>query len=93
MSRQMLNEKTFQNVPHLEPITIPGRPDVAPKVMTIEGTIGATDLKLLMVTDNIADAMAHIHQHGIEPFGLRRRVVKPSPLLGERNPVRSLPIL
>jgi len=39
MSRQMLNEKTFQNVPHLQPITIPGRPDVAPRVMTLEGTI------------------------------------------------------
>ncbi len=39
MSRQMLNEKTFQNVPHLEPITIPGRPDVAPTVMTLNGTI------------------------------------------------------
>jgi uncharacterized YccA/Bax inhibitor family protein len=39
MSRQMLNERTFQNVPHLEPITIPGRPDVRPKVMTLEGTI------------------------------------------------------
>jgi hypothetical protein len=80
------------------PIVLIGRSYWQPFVdmlshMTIEGTIGASDLKLLMVTDSIADAMAHIHQHGIEPFGLRRRVVKPSPLLGERNPLRSLPIL
>jgi hypothetical protein len=75
------------------PIVLIGRSYWQPFVdmlthMTIEGTIGADDLKLLMVTDSIADAMAHVHQHGIEPFGLRRRLVKPSPLLGERNPVR-----
>ncbi len=48
MSRQMLNEKTFQNVPHLEPITIPGRPDVAPKVMTLEGTIWRSAFLLVL---------------------------------------------
>ncbi len=39
-----------------------------------------------MVTDSVPEAMAHIQQHAIEPFGLRRRVLKPSPLLGERAP-------
>lgn len=48
MSRQMLNEKTFQNTPHLEPITIPGRPDVAPKVMTLEGTIWRSAFLLVL---------------------------------------------
>lgn len=57
--------------------------------MTIEGTVGTNDLKLLMVTDDVSDAMAHIRRYAIEPFGLRRRVMKPSPLLGERRPQRS----
>jgi uncharacterized YccA/Bax inhibitor family protein len=48
VSRQMLNEKTFQNTPHLEPITIPGRPDVAPKVMTLEGTIWRSAFLLVL---------------------------------------------
>ena len=72
------------------PIVLIGRTYWQPFVdmlshMTIEGTIGTAELKLLMVTDSVADAMAHIHQHAIEPFGLRRRVLKPSPLLGERR--------
>ena len=70
------------------PIVLIGRDYWQPFVdmlshMTIAGTVGAKDLKLLMVTDDVADAMAHITRHGIEPFGLRRRVLKPSPLLGE----------
>jgi len=55
--------------------------------MTIEGTVGTNDLKLLMVTDDVSDAMAHIRRYAIEPFGLRRRVLNPSPLLGERRAV------
>ena len=70
------------------PIVLIGREYWQPFVdmlshMTIEGTVGPNDLKLLMVTDSVADAMAHIQRHAIEPFGLRRRVLKPSPLLGE----------
>ena len=70
------------------PIVLIGRDYWQPFVdmlshMTIAGTVGVNDLKLLMVTDDVADAMAHITRHGIKPFGLRRRVLKPSPLLGE----------
>ena len=65
--------------------------DAAPRVyhMTIEGTVGTNDLKLLMVTDDVSDAMAHIRRYAIESFGLRRRVMKPSPLLGEGSALRS----
>jgi uncharacterized protein (TIGR00730 family) len=34
-------------------------------------TISAADLKLVMVTDSIDDAMAHIRKHAVEKFGLR----------------------
>jgi uncharacterized YccA/Bax inhibitor family protein len=50
----MLNETTFKGVPHLEPITIPGRPDVAPKVMTIEGTIWRAAFLLLLAVGSAA---------------------------------------
>ena len=73
------------------PIVLIGRDYWQPFVdmlshMTTAGTVGTVDLKLLMVTDSVADAMAHIQHYAIEPFGLRRRVLKPSPLLGERGP-------
>ena len=48
MSHQMLNEKTFQNVPHLEPITVPGRPDVMPRAMSLNGTIGRAAFLLVL---------------------------------------------
>jgi uncharacterized protein (TIGR00730 family) len=72
------------------PIVLIGRDYWQPFVdllshMTIEGTVGAHDLKLLMVTDDVSDAVAHIRRYAIEPFGLRRRVMKPSTFLGERN--------
>ena len=54
--------------------------------MATAGTVGTADLKLLMVTDSVPEAMAHLQRYAIEPFGLRRRVLKPSPLLGERAP-------
>ncbi len=54
------------------------------KEMVAHGTVSATDLDLFLVTDNIADAMAHIEHHAIRRFGLtRRRVVPPSKWLGE----------
>ena len=37
------------------------------------GTISPYDLDLLMVTDSVEEAMAHIQRHAIERFGLRRR--------------------
>ena len=51
--------------------------------MAAEGTIGLDDLRLMLVTDDIDEATAHIRRHAIDAFGLRRHVYKPSPLLGE----------
>ena len=48
------------------------------KEMVASGTISVTDLDLFLVTDNIADAMAHIEHHAITRFGLRRRKMPPA---------------
>lgn len=45
------------------------------------GSIGAKDLDLLMVTDDLDAAMAHIEANAVEPFGLKR--IRPNVLLGE----------
>ena len=51
------------------------------------GTISATDLHLMLVTDSVEEAMAHIDQKAVVGFGLtRRRRPRPSILLGERGP-------
>jgi hypothetical protein len=48
------------------------------------GTIDDADLKLLLVTDNIGDALEHIRTHAVEQFGLVERRMTPSRVLGER---------
>ena len=45
------------------------------------GAIGAKDLDLLCVTDDLDAAMAHIESRAVEPFGLKR--VRPRRWLGE----------
>ena len=45
------------------------------------GAISAKDLDLLLVTDDLDAAMAHIEANAVEPFGLRR--VRPRRWLGE----------
>src|SRR5215468_6533369 len=42
--------------------------------MARAGTIGESDLRLFMITDSVAEAMAHIEQHAIQKFGLTRAV-------------------
>ena len=37
-----------------------------------ERTIEATDLNLLLITDSVEEAMAHIQKHAVEKFGLRK---------------------
>ncbi len=37
-----------------------------------ERTIEAADLNLLLVTDSVEEAMAHIQKHAVEKFGLRK---------------------
>ena len=47
------------------------------------GTVGAEDLQLLLITDDLKEALAHIKRHAIEEFGLAPKPPKPSRLLGE----------
>ncbi|HEY6329585.1 MAG TPA: TIGR00730 family Rossman fold protein [Blastocatellia bacterium] len=42
------------------------------KQMVDAGTIAASDLDLLLITDSVDQAMAHLKKHAIEQFGLRR---------------------
>jgi predicted Rossmann-fold nucleotide-binding protein len=53
--------------------------------LAAERAIDAKDLDLLLVTDSVSEALAHIQRHAVERFGLRRRRVRPSPWLGERE--------
>ncbi|MFZ4987069.1 MAG: TIGR00730 family Rossman fold protein [Blastocatellia bacterium] len=50
-----------------------------------EKTISPTDLDLLLVTDSVEEAIAHIEYHAVNRFGFRR-VFKPLRLLGEKLP-------
>ena len=52
--------------------------------MKAAGTIDAADLDLVLVTDSVADAMAHIEEHAVTRFGLKRlKRLAPSGWLGE----------
>jgi uncharacterized protein (TIGR00730 family) len=54
------------------------------KIMLLEGTISTEELKLLLLTDSLDEAMAHIEKHAVEKFKLlRRKEPKPSKLLRE----------
>ena len=53
--------------------------------LAIRGTIGAADLDLLLVTDSVSDALQHIEHYAVQQFGLTRRPLRPSSLLGERD--------
>ena len=55
------------------------------RTMVEAGTVSAADLDLMLVTDSVPDAMAHLEQHSVEHFGLKRRKApRPSRILGER---------
>jgi hypothetical protein len=58
--------------------------------MAAEGTNASSDLELMLVTDDIAEAMAHIRRHAIERFGLRRVTIRPVPLPGEATRISIL---
>jgi uncharacterized protein (TIGR00730 family) len=54
--------------------------------MLKEGTIAASDLDLMLVTDSVQEAMAHIEEHAIHRFGLRKRQLPaPRRWLGEKS--------
>ena len=71
------------------PVILIGRDYWGPLValldrMSTEGTIAREDLKLLLVTDDLDQAMRHLEVHAIQYFGLRaRREPRPSRWLGE----------
>ncbi|MEW6319709.1 MAG: TIGR00730 family Rossman fold protein [Acidobacteriota bacterium] len=48
------------------------------QTMQREGAISPEDLDLMLVTDSVPEAMAHVEEHAIKRFGLRRRP-RPSP--------------
>jgi hypothetical protein len=50
------------------------------------GTISASDLDLMLVTDSVEEAMGHIEAKAVLQFGLtRKQRPRPSVLLGERR--------
>jgi uncharacterized protein (TIGR00730 family) len=56
------------------------------EAMVAAKTIDEADLKLLLLTDSIEEAMSHIQRYGVEKFGLRRRPpVRRSRFLGEHG--------
>ena len=72
------------------PIVLMGRDYWAPfiamvKTMVEAGTISAADLDLMLVTDSVPDAMAHIEQHAVQQFGLKRRKIRARKLFGETS--------
>ncbi|MFA5909550.1 MAG: TIGR00730 family Rossman fold protein [Vicinamibacterales bacterium] len=74
------------------PIVLMGRDYWAPFLAMIHtmveaGTVSAADLDLMLVTDSVPDAMAHLDRFAVEHFGLKRRKVpRASRWLGE-NPL------
>ncbi|MBO0720399.1 MAG: LOG family protein, partial [Blastocatellia bacterium] len=51
--------------------------------MVTAGTISRSDLDMLLVTDSVEEAMAHIEKFAVQKFHLKR-VPKPSWVFGER---------
>jgi uncharacterized protein (TIGR00730 family) len=55
--------------------------------MVAAGTISNTDLDLLLLTDSVDEAVAHIEKHAVRPFRLQSAPT-PSEILGEEGSVR-----
>jgi hypothetical protein len=72
------------------PVVLMGRDYWAPFVamtqtMVKAGTVSAADLDLMLVTDSVPEAMAHIEVNAIQGFGLKKRKVpRARRILGER---------
>jgi uncharacterized protein (TIGR00730 family) len=55
------------------------------QTMVQAGTIAAADLELMLVTDSVDEAMAHLELHAIQHFGLKKRKVpRPRKIFGEK---------
>ena len=61
--------------------------------METEGTTSPHDMDLMLVTDSVDDAMAHLERNAVERFRLTRLGPTPSVLLGEggRSPTPVVP--
>jgi len=57
--------------------------------MAIDGAIGPRDLDLLLVTDDVEDAINHLKRNAIDRFALR--APRPSRWLGESGPEAATP--
>ena len=57
--------------------------------MARTGTISPADLKLIYLTDSVDDAIGHIREKAIKPFGLKPVVHRHLPWLGESGLNRS----
>ncbi len=53
--------------------------------MVSHGAVGERDLDLLLVTDDLDEAMRHLETHAVGAFGLKRVVWRPRWWLGERS--------
>lgn len=53
------------------------------RAMAKAKSIGEKDLDLLLITDSVEEAMAHIQIHAVEKFKLKREIPKKSKILGE----------
>ena len=51
--------------------------------MAETGSIDPKDLDLLVFTDSVGEAVAHIERHAVEKFGLVRAVPRRIRILGE----------
>jgi uncharacterized protein (TIGR00730 family) len=55
------------------------------KTRVEEGSISASDLDLMLVTDSVTDATAHLELHAVQHFGLKKRKVpRPRKIFGEK---------
>ena len=72
------------------PVVLMGKEYWAPfmamcKMMVEQGTISAADLDLMLLTDSVPDAMAHIELHAVKQFGLKRRKMRARKIFGETS--------
>ena len=73
------------------PIVLMGRDYWAPfiamtRTMVAAGTIAASDLELMLITDSVDEAIKHLELHAIQHFGLKRRKVpRAHKILGEQS--------
>lgn len=78
-----------QKISHF-PVVLMGRDYWQPFLAMLQsmveaGTISASDLDLMLVTDSVPDAVAYLERHAVQYFGLKRRKApRPSRWLGER---------